>query len=646
MKRAVITALGRVLLTCTLIVGFLAVTAEVVSALTPPNYFVTATGGSTGLFNCHNFAAANACSLSRALSLATAPADVIHMQAGTYNAAGNDVINTLTGLSALNNGVTIKGAAGLGTILEPAVAAADCLGQPGIIDFSPVSNMTIQRVKVDFSAASGCANPVYNSGGSGDTLGALPNSHRVIVTGAPVTGADLVGGSTTLTDVWMRPPSSYTGTGVLCTGATTTCTVSRSRINGASAPGTSGVVVSASAVASVTNSIIANNTSGGTVFSTGASGTVSGSTLSGDTAGGVLLEGATSAETITHDTFTSDAGGGVVATGTGNQSAGTTVSNSTFSGTMGAGVELEETGGFTINSNTVSGLGSGGEGFILVASDNNAISGNTVTSSAAGVFVTGNDILGASTGNTVSNNALSNNLLAGAAADGFGSPESWNKPGTGQQGIQGEVFFQSSVAVPLGTITSVCPDSSLPTCVEVDTPAGMGSVTGAYAGVAGYLAEAGEICPTAVTVDPPNGGLSACTDGNGDIFLFGSVSSAISAGNGEATGSSTTGEPGCELSPPSNTGAPSCTGTVLTLSNLPYITTVAGANTFNLNVWNNEAIAGAIDGSGPNGQLDYSTPTFVDGSVNAVIQTTWTNNVGSPAASPCNPTTTAPACGT
>ena len=440
MKRAVITMLGRVLVTGTLIVGFLAVTAEVVSAATPPNYYVTTTGGSTAAFNCHNFAVAHACSLSRALSLATT-GDVIHMRAGTYNAAGNDAINTLTGLSAANNGVTIKGAAGLGTILAPAAAAADCLGQPGIIDFSPVSHMSIQRLKVDFSAASGCANPVYNSAGTGDALGTLPAGHRVVVTGAPATGADLVGGSTTLVDVWMRPPSSYTGTGVLCTGSSTTCTVTNSKINGGGSPGTSGIVVSSGASATVTNNtisdnaddgillqnvtgssisgdtitnnagggiynyqtngvtmtgdtltgnagggIINNGTTGGTedcgvsnstgagvTYLNAAGGTITGCTFSNDAGGGVLLEGSSTGQTITNSVFSSDAAGGVVATGTGNQSTGTTVSNDTFSGAMGAGVELDDTGGFTIQNNTVSGLGSNGEGFILVGSDNNTV---------------------------------------------------------------------------------------------------------------------------------------------------------------------------------------------------------------------------------------------------------------------------------
>ncbi len=87
----------------------------------------------------------------------------------------------------------------------------------------------------------------------------------------------------------------------------------------------------------------------------------------------------------------------------------------------------------------------------------------------------------------------------------------------------------------------------------------------------------------------------------------------------------------------------------MTLGDLPASNTVASGNTFNLNSWNNETIAGAIDGSGPNGEFTAGAPTFVDGNPdpNAAtnIQNTWTNNTGSPAASNCNPTAAAPVCG-
>lgn len=81
--------------------------------------------------------------------------------------------------------------------------------------------------------------------------------------------------------------------------------------------------------------------------------------------------------------------------------------------------------------------------------------------------------------------------------------------------------FQSSVSLPTGLITSPCPDTNLPTCVEIDTPAGMGSVTGAYSGVAEYLDAVSAICGSlGIPVDTQS--LDVCTDGSGDIFLYGS----------------------------------------------------------------------------------------------------------------------------
>jgi parallel beta-helix repeat protein len=324
------------------------------------------------------------------------------------------------------------------------------------------------------------------------------------------------------------------------------------------------------------------------------------------------------------------------------QNEGNTISNNTFGGTSGAGVELQLTGGFTMTGNTVSGLGAGGEGFVLVGSDNNSVSTNNVSNSAAGVIVTGNDLTGPSTNNTVSNNDFSSNLLGGAAADGFGSPESWNKPGTGNQGVQGEVFFQSGVNVPAG------PTGGTGMPFLVTTPTSFGSVPGAYSSVVTYLGGAGAICGTsAIPVDNQGGNLYACTDGI-NIYLQGVVGTAITAGNGNATGPSPTSEPGCEASPPANTGQPSCTGDVLTMSALPSFNQVAEGNTFNSNVWNSELIVGAIDGSGPNGQLNSGSATYLDGNPDnpATIMNTWNNNTGSPANSAANPTTAAPAAGT
>jgi parallel beta-helix repeat protein len=573
------------------------------------------------------------------------------MRKGVYVGPGNDVINTSdlgtdTGLTITGgyNGVGNPGAFVGTTTLEPPNLA----GGNGIIEFSSNNAITVRRLKVDSASvappyAVGQA-PVFNAGGTNDTLGALPAAFRVTVLGgAPTNAVDLTGGSTTITNVRVKP--QYTGDGVLCFGSAS-CALSHSTVTGTA--GTTGVLVQGAAGTTVgPNNVISNNT-----------------------AGGVLLQAATGA-TVDNNTITSNAGGAVVGTSNFNQSSNDTVSGNTIGGTTSAGVELETTGGYTITSNTVTGLGSGGEGFILVGSDGDTVSANTVTGSAAGVLVTGNDLTGPSTGNTVSNNNFSSNLLAGAAADGFGSPESWNKPGTGNQGIQGTVFLQSQTAVPSGgPITTTCPDAALATCVLAVSPTGFSpAVPGAYEAVAGYLADAGFICNSG---SPADGGVPvdqegytviagptylpnvvACTDGAGNIYLatpyFGSgatVTVAIAQGNGDATGPSTTSEPGCESSPPPNTGQPSCTGTMLTLSDLPFYNTVADGNAFSTNMWSNETIAGAIDGSGPYGQFTNSTLTYVDGNPDNPpgLQNTWTGNTGDPSFSPCDPTNTAPAC--
>jgi parallel beta-helix repeat protein len=430
----------------------------------------------------------------------------------------------------------------------------------------------------------------------------------------------------------------------------TICTVAGPPISGCTTSAAGGGIINYGTTGGTVgpSDISENNLAGGVIDTGSTGGTIgggAGDTISNNAAGGVLLQAATGV-TVSNDTLGSNASGGVIASSNNDQSSNDTVTGSTVSGTSGAGVELQFTGGFTMTHNTVSGLGAGGEGFVLVGSSNNTITTNSVTGSAAGAFLSGNDLTGPSTNNTVSNNNFSSNLLGGGAADGFGSPESWNKPGTGNQGIQGEVFFQSDTAIAGGT-----PTSGTGAPQEVVNPTSFGAPAGSadYSGVAEYLAGAGAICgSSAIPVDGQggDGGLYACTDGAGDIFLEGVVANSITAGNGEATGPSTTSEPGCESSPPANTGQPICTGTVLTLSDLPPVNTVAEGNTFSSNLWANETIAGAIDGSGPNGQFTNSTPTYVDGNPDnpAGIQNTWTNNTGDPSNSPCNPTTVAPAC--
>ena len=129
----------------------------------------------------------------------------------------------------------------------------------------------------------------------------------------------------------------------------------------------------------------------------------------------------------------------------------------------------------------------------------------------------------------------------------------------------------------------------------------------------------------------PSGPLYVCTDGLGDLFLFGGSASAITQGSLNATGASTVSEPGCEASPAAGTGS-DCTGTLLTIPDLPAVNSVAVNNTFNQNVWANETLAGAIDGSGPYGEAPPpNSATFADGNPDnpAGIQNFWTNNTGS-----------------
>jgi hypothetical protein len=91
------------------------------------------------------------------------------------------------------------------------------------------------------------------------------------------------------------------------------------------------------------------------------------------------------------------------------------------------------------------------------------------------------------------------------------------------------------------------------------------------------------------------------------------------------------------------------------MSNLPFYNEVASGNTFDNNIWSNETIFGAIDGSGPYGEAPPSgSNTYLDANPAAPpnIQNAWINNSGSPGVTPCNPATgpvppgPGPECGT
>ena len=401
---------------------------------------------------------------------------------------------------------------------------------------------------------------------------------------------------------------------------------------------------------------IENNSSGGVIIQGPVTGSVVGpsNTISNNAGGGVLLQAAFGA-TVNDNTISSNAGGGVLgesppSCGSACQTAPTdSITNNTFSGSTSAGIQLELTGGMTISDNTIN-TGDSGPGILLVGSDDNTVSTNTVTLSQVGIYVGGNDLTGPSEDNTVSSNQMSNNELGGAAADGYGSPESWNRPGTGNQGIQGEVFFQSSVAVS-GAIGNGSPADG----VTVVTPS---FGPGDYSGVAEFLAAAGAICAenTGIPVDqdaPYGSSLFACTDGAGDIILFGDASSPVTAvtqNQADETTCTTFSDVACTSTDTLTLGA--LTGTPGSFPTGSQYNIVASGNSFDGNAFANETLAGAIDGSGPNGQLPMQNTTYPDGNPDAsdtTIQNTWGNTVtntgGPPGLPPCNPSTGTPECG-
>jgi hypothetical protein len=124
----------------------------------------------------------------------------------------------------------------------------------------------------------------------------------------------------------------------------------------------------------------------------------------------------------------------------------------------------------------------------------------------------------------------------------------------------------------------------------------------------------------------------------GNVYLTGTnggSNPAIPPENGSATDAN----PSTCVTPDSNA---TCTLTVT----VAVVNTVAVGNTFNANRWATETLFGAIDGSGPYGQDAANAGTYIDGYPSPPplsIQNTWTNNTGSPANSPSNPTTLNPA---
>ena len=436
--------------------------------------------------------------------------------------------------------------------------------------------------------------------------------------------------------------TSYDKNGITCHGAGTTCAISDTTVTGVG-PVTSiaqnGIEVGVGATATITGSTVSDNEYDS-----------SGANASG------ILPFDDSGVSVTNTTLDDNDVDIAPYQDAGFTIAGSTIDTATdASFGNGQGVEAYQTSGTTVENDTIE--NDPGGGVLFEGTDNGTVSDNTVDDDGPnGILVTGSDLAGPSETNTVSSNIFESNQI-GAVADGYGSPETWNQPGTFNQGIQGEVFFQSDTNV--SSIPSSCPDQALSTasigCTEVVTPddAAIPIYPNAYQGVAEYLAAEGFICNPNVSddggtpVDGQGGGLYACTDGAGTIFLVGTVGTPITMGNGAATGPDTSSEPGCESSPPAGDLAVSCTGTVLTLSALGLEATtatngeVAVGNAFGGNsavTGNNdcsETIAGSVDGSGPNAAGQWSsTPTVyaANGAPAAAsaLQNTWSSNANDP----------------
>jgi len=117
-----------------------------------------------------------------------------------------------------------------------------------IIDFSGNDSITVEGMTVDsttVSYSSGQA-PILNSGGTGDTLGLAPLSPVTLTGGAPAVAVELTGGSTKLRAVNV---SDATSEEILCSGTSTGCTITGSKITGTR--GTTGIVLADASGATV-----------------------------------------------------------------------------------------------------------------------------------------------------------------------------------------------------------------------------------------------------------------------------------------------------------------------------------------------------------------------------------------------------------
>jgi hypothetical protein len=466
MRRTITTTLGKAIVAGALGIGFLAVTSQAVSATTPPNYYVTPGGGSTPFFNCHNFFAANACSLSRALTLANAVPGtiplVIHLQAGTYHDTPLNAAcpGTSAAVDITRPNITIKGPVAwpptatiepCSTQAEPGIE--DTTQQNVLVDVAPgITGATLKHLTINGADAQTSFSPctqdyvgVYfgNSSGTlnhdlitnveqppgggfgcqpgadGDVYAVTCNASDPNELGNPCTGDPNQAQSSVVT-ITDGAFNQYDKNGITCDGALTTCTIEGAKVTGFGATpllAENGIQIAYDADASITNSTVKDNsdTAGGVA----ASGilaywdgevTISGGTVEDNDVNIAPVFDSLFSIKGAHIRNATDAsvgsGQGIMPYDTVNAIVGTNTTPNVIENNPGGGVFNYGSFATEINNNTIASNAAGG--VIDVGSSNTAILNNTITSNAAGGVI-GADPTGEVVGTTGSGNTISSN---------------------------------------------------------------------------------------------------------------------------------------------------------------------------------------------------------------------------------------------
>jgi parallel beta-helix repeat protein len=443
MRRTFRTTLGRAVLAGAMLLGFLAVTSQTVSATTPPNYYVTTTGGSTGTYNCHNFLAAHACSLIRALSLATANA-VIHLKAGTYYDTPSNVACPWTspGIDVNYNNLTIKGPA----VWPPTAIIEPCstLPEPGIEDTTQqnvlvnvapgITGAVLSHVTIDGSDAqnsfTACTDDyvgVYFGNSSGHlnddivknvqqppaSFGCHPGADGDVYAVSCVSSCPSTSGTSTVAMDHVDA-TGYDKNGITCDGPATDCTIAATTVLGVGPSNLiaeNGIQIAYGAKAAIAQSTIEGN-----------------SDPSGAAAATGILPFEDSGVTATHNVITdNDINVGPTLDGVGNGLviADNTISNATDA-SLGAGQGILDYGTLTATIEGNSIINNAGGGVAPYGSDNSTISTNTILNNTAGGVIdlgaTGTSILG----NTIKNNSAGGVIGVAAAGEVVGAAGSGN----------------------------------------------------------------------------------------------------------------------------------------------------------------------------------------------------------------------------